>query len=153
MKTGTKSQGKGPQRQDGHASLVAATALAVATGLALIGGMIAMMAWAGGDHHAGMMIRGSSGADQTPVVLEADQVTVEMRDYQFFPAKLTVNAGTTVTWVNRDSAPHDAVASEGAFNAGRLDQGESGSVLLDLPGVYEYLCTFHPDMKATITVR
>ncbi len=100
-----------------------------------------------------MMRRGSAGADQTPVVSDQTQVIVEMRGFEFFPAKLTVNAGTEVTWVNRDSVPHNAIADAGAFDTGTLNGGERGSVVLDGPGTYRYVCTFHPGMEATLTVR
>ncbi len=100
-----------------------------------------------------MMRRGSAGADQTPVVTDQAQVTVEMRGFEFFPAKLSVNAGTEVTWLNRDPVPHNAIADGGAFDTGTLNGGKSGSVVLDQPGTYPYVCTFHPGMEATLTVR
>lgn len=126
---------------------------AVLLGLAFMGLMLGMMAWWGGGDHMGMMGRGSSGADQTPVVSSAEKVTVEIRDYEFFPAKLTVGAGTEVTWVNRDSVPHNAVAGDGTFDTGRLDNGDAGSVTLEEPGTQTYKCTYHPGMTATVTVR
>src|SRR3970282_2983756 len=92
---------------------------AVAFGLAFMGLMLGMMAWWGGGDHMGMMGRGSSGADQTPVVSSADLITVEIKDYEFFPAKLTVDAGHEVTWTNRDDVPHNAVDDGGAFDTGR----------------------------------
>jgi plastocyanin len=118
-----------------------------------MGLMLGMMAWWGGGDHMGMMGRGSSGADQTPVVSSADKVTVEIRDYEFFPARLTVDAGTEVIWANRDDVPHNAVAGDGAFDTARLDKDDSGSVTLEEPGVHDYKCTYHPDMTATVTVR
>jgi plastocyanin len=119
--------------------------VAVVFGLGFIGMMVGMMAWWGGHH--------STGEDQTPVVAETEQVTVEMRDFQFVPANLTVNAGTEVTWLNRDAVPHDAVAKDGAFDTGRLDGGESASVVLEKPGSYPYACSYHPDMAGVVTVR
>ena len=139
------------QQQRGAALPVLPPIAAVGLGLALIGVMLTMMACMGSDH-MGMMRRGSSGADQTPVVSGAERVTVEMSDYEFFPAKLTVNAGTEVTWVNRDSAPHNAVADDDAFDSGTLNGGDSWSVVLDQPGTYSYVCTYHPGMEATLTV-
>ncbi len=100
-----------------------------------------------------MMRRGSAGADQTPVVTDQAQVTVEMRGFEFFPAKLNVNAGTELTWVNRDNVPHNAIAEGGAFATGNVNGGNSESVVLDRPGTYRYVCTFHPGMEATLTVR
>lgn len=117
-----------------------------------MGVMLGAMAWWGGDH-MGMMRRGSAGADQTPVVSGAEQVTVEMSDYEFFPAKLTVNVGTEITWLNRDGVVHNVVAGDDAFDSGTLNGGDSWSVVLDQPGTYSYVCTFHPGMEATLTVR
>ena len=139
--------------QRGTAMVALPLVAAVLLGLAFMGVMLGMMSWWGGGDHMGMMGRGSSGADQTPVVSSAEQVTVEIKDYEFFPAKLTVDAGTEVTWVNYDTVPHNAVADEGAFETDRLDKDGSGSVTLDEPGTHAYKCTYHPDMTATITVR
>jgi plastocyanin len=141
-----------PQEQRGTALPVLPLIAAVGLGLAFMGVMLAMMAWWGGDHMS-MMRRGSSGADQTPVVSDAEQIRVEMSDFEFFPAKLTVNVGTEVTWVNRDSVPHNAVAGDAAFDTGTLNGGDSWSAVLDQPGTYAYVCTFHPGMEATLTVR
>ncbi len=140
------------ERQRGTALPALALIAAVVLGLAFMAMMLGMMAWWGGDH-MGMMRRGSSGADQTPVVSGEERVTVEIRDYEFFPAKLTVNAGSEVTWINRDSVPHNAVAGDGAFDTGKLDGGDSGSAVLDQPGAHAYVCTYHPGMEATLTVR
>jgi plastocyanin len=126
--------------------------VAVAFGFALLGVMLAATACWSGDHMS-MMRRGSAGADQTPVVTDQAQVTVEMRGFEFFPAKLTVNAGTELTWVNRDNVPHNAIADGGAFATGNVNGGKSESVVLDRPGTYRYVCTFHPGMEATLTVR
>ena len=139
------------EHERGDVSVALPIAAAVAISLALIGAMVGMAGWGAG--HMGMMRQGSSGADQTPVASEAEQVTVEMRDFQFFPAKLTVNAGTEVSWVNRDSVPHNAIGDGGAFDTGTVDGGGSVSVVIDRSGSYPYVCTFHPGMEATLTVR
>ncbi len=56
-----------------------------------------------------------------------------------------------MTWGNHDSALHIAVADD--FDCGKLSGGDSWSVVLDQPGTYSYVCTFHPGMEATLTVR
>ena len=126
---------------------------AVVFGLGFMALMLGMMAWWVGGDHMGMMRRGSSGADQTPVVSTTERVTVEIRNYEFFPARLTVDAGTEITWVNYDTVPHNAVADDGAFETDMLNKDGSGSVTLAEPGTHAYKCTFHPAMTGTITVR
>jgi plastocyanin len=79
-------------------------------------------------------------------------MTIEIRDFDYFPRELTVESGTTITWVNRDTVPHDAADEGGAWGTAMLKQDESDTLTYDTPGVYQYLCTIHPDMKATLTV-
>src|SRR3990170_3157753 len=132
--------------QRGSALAALPLVAAVVFGLGFMGLMLGMMAWWGGGDHMGMMRRGSSGADQTPVASSAEKVTVEIRNYEFFPARLTVDAGTEITWVNYDTVPHNAVADDGAFETDLLNKDGSGSVVMDTPGTHAYKCTIHPAM-------
>ncbi len=79
---------------------------------------------------------------------------VEILDFRFDPPVLEIDAGTTVTFVNR-GVDHTATAREdpGIFDTGILHTGESFTVTLDAPGTIEYWCLLHPDMVATIVVR
>ena len=129
------------------ASLVALAALALlASACGGVSGMFDM------DEMHDRMHGFGDRAPQTPVVADTAQVTVEIRNYDFFPRELTVTAGTAVTWTNRDSVPHDATAESDGWGTGILDQGESGTITFDSSGTYSYVCTIHPNMKATLTV-
>ena len=128
------------------AGLTALIVLPVATSACGAGGLSDM--W--GMHRD--MHGGGSQAAQTPVVSAASQMTVEIRDFDFFPRELTVKTGTAVTWVNRDAAPHDATDEAGGWGTGTLNQGESATLSFDSPGAYRYYCTIHPNMRATLTV-
>ena len=77
---------------------------------------------------------------------------VSIKNFAFNPPNTTVSAGTTVTWVNNDQAPHTATANDGAFDSGTLQPGQSYSFTFDKPGTYAYHCNIHPDMSATVTV-
>lgn len=95
---------------------------------------------------------GNAGDSQRePVISDEAQVPVDIRDFIFQPEDLTVRVGAEIVWENRDSAPHTATA-EGAFDSGRLERGDSYSFTFDEPGTYEYICTLHPYMTATIIV-
>jgi len=63
-----------------------------------------------------------------------------------------VDAGTTLTVTNRDSASHTWTAQDGTFDTGTLREGDSTAVTLDTPGTYEFRCDFHPTMGGEITV-
>jgi plastocyanin len=115
--------------------------------------MTAFMAVAmGGMNGCGGMMGGCGGGAQTPAVFTGDRVTIEISDFDFSPRDATVEAGTSVMWVNRDSAPHDATDDGDAWATETLDEGESGSVTFDAGGKYDYHCSIHPYMNGTLTV-
>ena len=78
---------------------------------------------------------------------------VEIVDFTYEPAELTVAVGTTVTWTNQDTAPHTATAEDLSFDSGRLDQGQSFEYAFEEAGTFVYVCQFHPNMTGTITVE
>lgn len=117
-------------------------------------GWLGMVAWMVAAHGVGMGMHGGRSTVNDPaVVAQSREVTVEIRDFAFQPGNLEVGVGTTVTWVNRDAAPHDATADDGSWKTDRLDRGESGSVTFDRPGEYFYYCSIHPSMQARVLVR
>jgi plastocyanin len=79
---------------------------------------------------------------------------VTISHYAFAPASLTVAAGTTVTWTNLDSVGHDVTVTRGPalFHSPMLSQGQSWSYTFSAAGPYSYICSVHPDMRATVTV-
>jgi plastocyanin len=79
--------------------------------------------------------------------------TVLIKDFAFSPAALTIKAGTTVTWKNTDDETHTVVGPAGIFRSSGLDQGDTYKFKFDRPGVYAYICSMHPHMKATIVVQ
>ena len=78
---------------------------------------------------------------------------VTIKNFDFHPMDLAVAAGATVTWKNFDGEPHTVTSVDGTFRSGALDQGDSFSFRFARPGVHKYLCTIHPRMVASVTVR
>jgi amicyanin len=77
---------------------------------------------------------------------------VEIADFTYAPAELTIQVGDTVTWTNRDAVEHTATATDGSWDTGPLGEGESASITFTAAGTYEYLCTPHPTMTGRIVV-
>jgi len=77
---------------------------------------------------------------------------VDIAEFAFAPAELTITAGDTVTWTNRDAVVHTATSVNGAFDSGDLETGASYSLTFTTPGTYDYLCTPHPSMTGRIVV-
>ncbi len=80
----------------------------------------------------------------------ANQVEVAILDFAFNPAEVKVEKGMTVKWTNQDSVPHTVTGS--TFTSGTLNSGESFNHTFDSNGTFEYRCSFHPQMKGTVTV-
>lgn len=88
-----------------------------------------------------------------PQIAGAEEASIVMKNFDFSPMDITVKPGTTVVWKNLDGEPHTIASTDGMFRSPALDQNDSFRFTFDKPGVYKYICSIHPKMKATITVR
>jgi plastocyanin len=88
-----------------------------------------------------------------PSVAQNTAVSATIDNFVFEPAKLTVKAGTTVTWTNRDDIPHTVASKDRLFKSKVMDTDESYSFTFLTPGEYSYFCSLHPHMTATIVVE
>ena len=70
----------------------------------------------------------------------------------FVPSTLTVRRGDKVVWRNRDLVPHTATAA-GRFDTGNIAAGKSRTRVVKLSGRHDYVCTYHPGMKASVVVQ
>lgn len=79
--------------------------------------------------------------------------TVLIEGMRFLPEGLTVAPGDTVVWVNRDMVPHTATSASGRFDSLEIAPGKSWTFTVRATGEFDYLCTYHPLMKAILRVR
>ena len=101
-----------------------------------------------------MTVQASEPAPAAPQPATAPHtVTIDIKDFMFAPRTVTIAAGTTVTWRNRDAEPHTVRGADERIRSGALDQDETYSVRFDKPGTYRYGCSIHPQMAATIVVQ
>lgn len=84
-----------------------------------------------------LMLLGGAG----PV--HAATITVEADDNEFIPEEVTAQEGDTIVFENVGAAPHIATASDGSFDTGNLNAGESAEVTVDEEGTIEYVCSYH----------
>lgn len=61
--------------------------------------------------------------------------------------------GDTIVWINEDLVPHTATAADSAWDTGSIGAKESGRVVVERKGRHTYVCAFHPNMKAELTVQ
>jgi plastocyanin len=90
-------------------------------------------------------------AQQAPVVTGATQVS--LTDYTFSPPNIRVVKGTTVAWVNKDTAPHNIVFDNNVAQSDILPahRGKYSYTFL-APGIYAYHCGLHPEMVGKVIV-
>ena len=80
--------------------------------------------------------------------------TVDISNFKFAPATLTVSAGSKVTVKNSDTTAHTATADDGnTFDTNNIDPGASATITLKAAGRVPYHCNIHPFMHGTIVVR
>jgi plastocyanin len=94
-----------------------------------------------------------TAAGAAAVTAAASPATVDIDNFAFTPAALTVTAGTTVTWKNEDDSPHRIGDKNGTFKSAALDTDDSFSHTFAAPGEYPYICTIHPYMVGKIIVK
>jgi plastocyanin len=93
----------------------------------------------------------SRDRNNVPTSPAKDQIVIE--NFSFKPATVTVKAGTTVTWVNRDNEPHTVSDSDKRFKSGAMDTDGQFSYTFAATGTYNYFCALHPRMTGQIIVR
>lgn len=114
-----------------------------------------------------LLLVAACGPGSTPTVSPAPAATAtpppaaagpsaDVQGFAFQPPTVTVAAGATITWTNRDEVNH-TVSSTSApdgqgFNSGTFGQTQAFSVTFTVPGTYQYQCNIHPFMKGTVVV-
>jgi plastocyanin len=126
--------------------------------LALLLACLALVAagCGGDDDDEGNGGGGGGGAAETTEEPSAagGGTEVAMKDIKFNPGTVTVNAGDTVTWVNDDSVGHD-VTADGfkSGDPGAMQNGDTFEHTFDTAGKFDYVCTVHPGMEGSVTVK
>ena len=80
-----------------------------------------------------------------------DAVTIS--DFSFKPSKLTVTAGTKVTFTNDDGFAHTVTAKDKAYESGSIDGGGTFEHTYDAAGTFDYQCSIHNSMTGTVVVE
>jgi plastocyanin len=90
-----------------------------------------------------------------PAPAMTGETAVNIDNFTFGPAEVTVGVGERITWTNRDDIPHTVTdaATPRAFKSGPLDTGDTFSFVFTAPGTYLYFCSLHPHMQARVVVK
>lgn len=100
-----------------------------------------------------------AGACTIPIgspVLGSTQALVAIRGFAFQPETVRVKRGTTVTWINCESATVDAHTSTSdatLWESPFLAPGQTYSRTFDEAGAFGYFCVPHPFMRGAVVVE
>ena len=91
------------------------------------------------------------GADRARTV-KVTANGVQIANFAFGPADLSVGKGTTVTWTNGDAVQHSMIADDLSFQSNPIGKGSTFVNKFGSTGQFAYRCGIHPQMTGTITV-
>ncbi len=85
----------------------------------------------------------------------AQNPTIEIGNFTFAPANVTVKAGSRLTWVNKDDVPHTVLGADpgSPLRSAAMDTDDRYSVVMQQPGTYKYFCSVHPHMVGVVIVK
>ena len=88
------------------------------------------------------------------VAAPATAATVDIRIERsgFVPASVTIAAGDTVRWTNRDTIDHQVVSETGSFASAILRAGQSYSFTFTAAGTFRYRDGLRPAERGTVRV-
>lgn len=117
-----------------------------ALGAAVTGALLALPP-ADDDDVAPVTIAPAGATADAPAV-----ATIQIADFSFgVPG--TVGAGAVVEVTNADGAAHTLTSRDGAFDAGEIGGGATGSFTApSAAGTYEFFCAIHPSMTGSLVV-
>lgn len=83
----------------------------------------------------------------------AKTVTVNIQSFKFNPTPITIDMGDSVTWINKDTAPHTSTADNGEWSSGNLTLNGSFTRMFKTAGTFNYHCNIHTSMLGSVIVR
>jgi plastocyanin len=86
-------------------------------------------------------------------LVSAETVQASIDNFAFAPKQLTVKAGTTVVWTNKDDTPHTVTSDDGAFSSPVMDTDQNFHYTFDKPGKFPFHCKLHPTMTGVVVVQ
>ncbi|TNJ64207.1 hypothetical protein FE784_21560 [Paenibacillus hemerocallicola] len=96
---------------------------------------------------------------EQPAAAAGKAYAMDIIKFAFAQPEITIEAGSTITFTNKDNAFHNVVSDleadgKALFETPMLDKDESFTLTFDTPGEYTYYCLPHKEhMKGKIIVK
>lgn len=107
-----------------------------------------------GEEHSSEVQTDNSNSGDTSAPISTTEVDIV--NFDFAPKNIVVKKGDTVTWTNQDTARHNVEFTSGSLEGEKsplLSKSESYQFTFNETGTFDYICSPHPYMKATVTVE
>jgi plastocyanin len=78
---------------------------------------------------------------------------VWMQGSVFNPETITVTAGTTIKWINKDGVIHTVTSNTGLFDSGNVAANGTYSLKFANSGTFQYHCILHLPMTGKVVVN
>jgi 3',5'-cyclic-AMP phosphodiesterase len=83
----------------------------------------------------------------------ASTLEAKIDNFAFTPKELTVKAGSTVDWTNKDDTPHTVTSDDGVFASPVMDTDQNFHYTFQKPGKFPFHCKLHPTMTGVVVVQ
>lgn len=96
----------------------------------------------------------SSNPTSSPPPPPANSVSIV--DFAFNPSSITVDSGITVTWTNNGAVGHTVTSDTGivkVLDSPLLSSGATYQHTFNTKGTFNYHCSVHAQMTASVTVK
>jgi plastocyanin len=97
-------------------------------------------------------LTGTGGTGGNPGTVQGTN-DVFIQGMAFSPSTITVTAGTTITWTNKDAVTHNVTSNPALFSSGGMGNGATYTFTFLNKGTFNYSCTIHPSMTGTVVVN
>ena len=97
--------------------------------------------------------------ESTKIIIPEGAAIPEDGKIFYNPETINISTGTTLEWINEDAAMHTATSgipasgSDGVFDSGILNLGDTYEFTFVDVGNYDYYCILHPWMIGTVNVE
>jgi plastocyanin len=71
----------------------------------------------------------------------------------FNPQTITVTAGTTITWTNKDQVAHTVTSTTGLFDSGSINTNGTFTHTFTATGTFSYYCKIHTYMTGSVSAN
>jgi len=77
---------------------------------------------------------------------------VNLPGYSPTDIRVVIGVNNTVRWTNNDNMAHTVTATDGSFDSGNMNAGDSFVHTFNQTGTFAYICVYHHWMHGSVTV-